>query len=691
MEKQTRTIALANMSGGQILEGLELLLKALPKDSRKIIIELPCVGWPRIGYTLTQVGSITKEQTIDQLLLDLDRQQSKPLSEYIVHRDGVDYLLIDPRAQPEAPVIRKIKTNETLIAAPTHLRQQLSGLYEWIIFVTQGLLMHPMTHFALRTADATVLYSGSPLEVVGNLTHYKRLTEVFGVIPERLALFSSDTNMKLEVPLVGRFSELVKRWSQADWPINPAPARQQPVIEGQEAESVGLIEPLEYLAYQVPVISSGNEITASDAEKLDKLLNFIRHRLQSDHLDEYIQSLTQEPARQKVRYYISDLVREQTEFVFIMPLIEVIEWVQKEITELGVLQEVLDDKSISSIEINDVDQVIVEQNGKDIHRPDIRFQSVKHIYDVINKMLMPIGKPISSTEPIVDANYRGFRICVVADNHEYQGVSANAPLISIRKFPPDVYSNEQCIQYGNISQEIADFLAFIVPKGANILISGGTNSGKTTQLIRLPLFVDPITRIISIEDSEEMMLACKTQYKHYPNLPSLLVKDVEDEKKSYGIDKLIKACLRLRPEVMCIGEIRDESAARQALIGMNTGHVVWTTIHANSAKEAATRFLQLNGNTPAAASQIAGSIDLIIFQKKLPSGVRVVTEISELLGYRGTEEPILNPIFKYDNQVKRHIRVGKLKSESLLEKIYLKNSSSIELQRWCEGKELRAL
>lgn len=187
------------------------------------------------------------------------------------------------------------------------------------------------------------------------------------------------------------------------------------------------------------------------------------------------------------------------------------------------------------------------------------------------------------------------------------------------------------------------------------------------------------------------MLASKRQYLDYPNLPSLLVKEVEDEKKSYGIAKLIKACLRLKPEVMCIGEIRDEPAAQQSLIGMNTGHTVWTTIHANSAKEAATRFLQLNGNTMAAASQISGSIDLIVFQKKLPNGARVVTELSELIGYRGTEEPVLNPIFKYDYSRKRHVRVGKIQSESLMEKIYLKDPAQEDLRRWCEAKELKAI
>lgn len=688
---KNHSITLANLSGGDVLSGLSLLLKALPKNGKKIIVELPCVGWPRVAYTLEQVGEIPKERTIDQLLMDLDREQAKPVPEYIVQRSGLDYLIIDPRSQPEAPVVRKLSSNETLIAAPTYLRQQLAEQYEWIIFVTQGMLIHPMTHFAIRSADSAVLYSAAPMDVVGNFTHYKRLLEVFSAEAERLVLFSADSRVKLDAPLETRFSDVVKKWTQESWTPQVHPDKRPVLPVGKDKETVGIIEPKEYLAYRVPIIKTGNELSASDAKKFEQLLSSVRHRLQDKHMDDYIQSLTQEAARQKVRYYIADFVREQTDLVFSIPLSEVIEWVQREITELGVLQEVLDDPSISSIEVNNIDQVIVEKDGRDMHLPNIRFQSVQHLYEVINKILMPIGKPISSTEPIVDANYRGFRVCVVADNQTFQGVSANAPLISIRKFPPDVFSHEQCIQYGNISPEMADFLDFAVPKGTNVIIGGGTNSGKTTQLIRLPLCVDPITRIISIEDSEEMMLASKRQYKHYPNLPSLLVKEIEDEKKSFGINKLVKTSLRLRPVILCIGEIRDESAASQSLIGMNTGHTVWSTIHANSARETATRFLQLNGNTTAAASQIAGSIDIIIFQEKLPSGIRVVTEIAELLGYQGTEVPVLNPIFQYDFLARKHIKVGQIKSLTLLKKFLLRESTQEELTRWCDTEELKKL
>ncbi|GIP61132.1 CpaF family protein [Paenibacillus woosongensis] len=692
MTTETRTITVSNLGGGDVTQGVLKLLNNLPKGAKSIVVEFPCLGLPRVGYALglESLAGLKKERTIDQMLLDYDRKSIKQLDEYVAEYDGVHYLLINPRSLPETPVIRKLTSNQSLIEMPIFLKRQLSS-YDYVFFITQGTLIHPMTHFAIRGADIVVLYSADPVDFVGNFAHYKKLKEIFGVEPERMFLFSGDPHIKLiEVSVYNKYAELIKAW-------NTIPEKEQSVKLGRydelrsKDETVGLIEPLEYLDYQVRLSMDHTELSGLDHKKLNDLANFVRSKLQQKHMDDYVKSLTNEAARQKVRYLISDFVREQSEYHFTtMDINSVVEWVQKEITELGVIQEILDDPSISSIEINGPDQVIVEKGGKDIHRPDIRFNSARHYHEVINKILMPIGKPISSTEPIIDANYRGFRICVVADNEEYQGISANYPLISIRKFPPGVYSDEECIRYGSISQDIVDFLNFVVPKGANIIIAGGTNSGKTTELIRLPLRVDPMTRIISIEDSEEMMLASKVQYQNYPNLPSLLVKEVEDEKKSYGIDKLIKACLRLKPTVMCIGEIRDESAARQSLIGMNTGHTVWTSIHANSAREAATRFLQLNGNTLAAASQVAASMDIIMFQKKFPDGTRKVTEISELIRYEGTERPVLNEIFRWDYAAKKHVQVGMIQSESLMEKIYLREPGDQELRRWCkqQHKEL---
>lgn len=684
---QSKMITIANLGGGDVISGVIACVKALPKNSRALIVEMPCLGTPRLGYALQQdeVMNLSKKKTIDQLILDYDRKEQKSLEAYICKQEQVDLLLIDPRTLPETPVIGKLSSNQSLIDLPLYLKKQATE-YDYLIVATQGRLIHPTTHFSLRVADAVVLYNADPVDFAQNYAHYKKLQEIFGVEPERMFMFAQQSNIKLDsLKVHHKCADLFKAWEQL--PLLPPSITPLATGVSHLHETLGVIEPLEYLDYQVE-LSNQTMFSESDTKKLNDLSNYVRNQLQQQYMDDYVRSLTNEQARQKVKYLISDIVREQSEYAFTtMKINDVIVWVQKEITELGVIQEILDDPSISSIEINGPDEVVVEQNGKDIHRPDIRFNSVRHYHEIINKILTPIGKPISSTDPIIDANYRGFRVCVVADNEEYAGVSAKYPLVSIRKFPPDVYSDEDCIRYGNASQEIIDFLEFIVPKGANIVVSGGTNSGKTAQLIRLPMRVEPVTRIISIEDSREMMLAEKIQYQDYPNLPSLLVKEVEDSNKSYGIDKLVKASLRLKPTVLCIGEIRDKNAAEQGLIAMNTGHTLWSTIHSNGAKAAAVRFVQLNGNTSAAASQVADSLDIIIFQKKLKNGVRTITEIVELLGYEGTTQPILNPIFKYDSRTKKHVKVGKIISESLLDKIYLDEPSDQEIYRWCQVQQ----
>jgi pilus assembly protein CpaF len=688
-----KMIALANLGGGDTSQFVSEFIKSLPKNCRALIVEMPCLGMPRLGYSLLQdeAMNLPKEKTIDQLLLNYDRKEQKLVEEYIWKQQQVDLLLIDPKSLPETPVIGKLGSNQCLIELPLYLKKQATD-YDYVMVVTQGRLIHPTTHFSLRVADAVVLYNADPVDFAQNYAHYTKLKEIFGVESERMFMFSKNSGIKLDsLKLHHKYTDLFMVWEKLT-------SIDQSVLQSStgrsfQHETVGIIEPLEYLDYEVE-LSNQTMFSESDTKKLNDLSKYVRNQLQQQYMDDYVRSLTNEQARQKVKYLIGDIVREQSEYAFnTMKINDVIVWVQKEITELGVIQEILDDPTISSIEINGPDAVIVEIDGKDIHRPDIRFNSVRHYHQVISKILTPIGKSISSMNPIVDANYRGFRICVVADNEEYQGVSAKYPLVSIRKFPPDVYSDEDCIRYGNATQEIIDFLKFIVPVNANIIVSGGTNSGKTAQLIRLPMRVDPITRIISIEDSQEMMLAEKIQYQHYKNLPSLLVKELEDFMKSYNIDKLVKASLRLKPTILCIGEIRDEAAAKQSLNGMNTGHTVWSTIHANSAREAAIRLVQLNGNTSAAASQVATSIDIIIFQKKLKNGVRKITEIAELLRYEGTEEPILNTIFKYQSRTKRQVQVGKIISKTLLEKIYLAEPDDEDILRWCKvsQEELIAL
>ena len=441
-----------------------------------------------------------------------------------------------------------------------------------------------------------------------------------------------------------------------------------------------IINPLEFLNYQAKIELLDSEISQSDKDSLKAMVDNTRSYLSQHHADDYVLSLLDVNARSKIRHYIADYIKEARDVTFNTDMKTIIQYVQREITEMGVLQPALDDPSISSIEINGPGEVVVEQDGFPVHRIDIRFDNVDHIYQIIDRMLMPIGKTLNASTPIIDSNYRGFRINAIADVTR-GGVSLDSPIISIRKFPPDVYLDEACIQYGNISEEISNFNRDVIPAGANILIGGGTNSGKTATLMRTPLYLDPLERILTIEDSAEMMLKQKTSYENYPNIAAMVAKEHVKESSAQPIWKLVKTSLRQNPDWIFIGEIRDEETAKQALVAANTGHFIASSIHANSAREAAIRLLQLNGNTITAASQIGTTIDLIYFQE-YHFGKRIVTEIAELIGFQGTEEPILNPIFTYDFSAGHHVLVGKLKK---LKKNLTKARVSEEiLRRWCE-------
>lgn len=441
--------------------------------------------------------------------------------------------------------------------------------------------------------------------------------------------------------------------------------------------------PLDYTDYQAPVLISQEKLNLSDTDKIYRLVEHNKFYLRDNHGSLFTKALLDPELRKQVKLIISDYIKENVATTFDAPLDHVIAKVQQEVTELGNIQEALDDPTITNIDINGLDKVYVEQNGQERYMAEIVFQSEDHLYQIIDKMLLPMGKSLTASEPHIDSQYEGFRICAVLGKNR-GGVSTFGPIISIRKFAPDVFTDQEVISYGNISQEIRDFLADLVPGGANILVAGSTNSGKTTTLIRLPLYLKPDTRIITIEDSPEMMLPLKKAYQAYKNMVCLENKKHEKAARAYDIAKLTGVSLRLRPSWIIIGEVRFAEAASQALVAMNTGHSVAMTIHANSAAEGAIRLVQLAGNTPTVAAQVASSVDLIIFQKKLSNGKRVILEIAELTGYQGAEEPVFNYIFKYDLTAKVHRRVGNI-SASLANKLLINNLTETRLERWTKG------
>lgn len=684
-------IAIFSPSGADVSKTTLDLYKASFQEypSRKhIIVEPPCIGVPRTAYRLLyreKDRQFERQQSFDSLLLDYERGEYQNLHEYIaLGKDNEsDYLIADINQRPDIPTLLKLNDNNTLVNLPQLLKARLLPIYHYIWFALQGQLVNPMTLISMQIADAIVIPFSHNSEKLWAYLTYKRLIEANHIDEKRIIWISEQDHLQLDgINVLHRSKDAVAalefmeptRGKQGTEEENFTP------ITLPNTKHIGIVNPVELLNFRSNENSS--LLDDSDVHMIMSLIDKTKAYLKEKHPHDYIQSFVDDRARARIWYAIGDYIKEQKSIRFRTDLRRVTAFVQREITELGVLQPALNDPKITSIEINSPTETVIELNGKPVHDKRIIFNDNEHIYRTIDKLLMPLGKTLSANEPIIDANYRGFRVNVILDVSR-GGVSANHPIISIRKFPPDVYSDQACIDYGNVDQEIIEFYSDVVSARPNITVAGGTNSGKTSTLMRLPLYMDELDRIITVEDSEEMMLKQKPAYASYPNMAALIVKWHDIKERRIDLPKLVKTTLRQNLDVLIIGEIRDEDQAEQALIAANTGHQVLVSIHANTASEAAVRMVQLNGDTRTAASRVVQVFDIINFQEyNDETGVRIVTEISELIGFEGAEKPILNPIFKYDFLQQKHVRVGNL--QKMIPKMIKRYRENPEvLVRWC--------
>ena len=297
---------------------------------------------------------------------------------------------------------------------------------------------------------------------------------------------------------------------------------------------------------------------------------------------------------------------------------------------MDVLQELIDNPDITEIMVNGPDNIFVENSGKIEKYPE-RFMDVHKLEDVIQQIVSKVNRVVNETSPIVDFRLTdGSRVNVVLPP-----VSLEGPVVTIRKFPEKPMTMKKLVQIGSLSEEAAQVLEKIVKAGYNILISGGTGSGKTTFLNALSDYIPQDERIITIEDAAEL------QIRNIPNLVRLEVRNANIEgKNAVTIRDLLKSSLRMRPDRIVLGEVRD-AAACELLNAMNTGHDgSFCTGHANSSKDMLSRLetLVLSGmDIPILAirNQIAAAVDIIIHLGRLRDKTRKVLEIAEVIGMDG--------------------------------------------------------
>ncbi|WP_420805562.1 CpaF family protein [Altererythrobacter epoxidivorans] len=321
-----------------------------------------------------------------------------------------------------------------------------------------------------------------------------------------------------------------------------------------------------------------------------------------------------------------------------------IDEVMDELLGLGPLEPLLKDESITDILVNGCETVFVERGGT-LQRVPTRFQDEKHLMRIIQKIVSAVGRRIDESSPFVDARLKdGSRVnAIVAP------LALDGSLLSIRKFAKVPISMKKLVDLGSVPEAMAEVLQAIVSSRRNVLISGGTGSGKTTMLNALSSFIDPRERIVTIEDSAELQL----QQEHVARLETR-PPNIEGRGEVSQRD-LVKNALRMRPDRIIVGEVRAGEAF-DMLQAMNTGHDgSMTTVHANTARDSLSRVEQMIGMSGidmpqrAARAQIASALHVVLQVSRLSDGRRKVTSLSELTGMEG-ETITMQEIFRFKKQ-----------------------------------------
>jgi len=298
-----------------------------------------------------------------------------------------------------------------------------------------------------------------------------------------------------------------------------------------------------------------------------------------------------------------------------------------EIFGYGPITTLLDDPTVTEIMVNGPNNIYIERFGK-IERTERRFRDDRHVLHIIDKIISPLGRRIDESSPMVDARLPdGSRVNIIIPP-----LSIKGPVITIRKFAADPYTLEDLISFGTLSMDMAKFLRACVRGRINIIVSGGTGSGKTTFLNVVSGFIPENERIITIEDAAELQL----QQRHVLTLESR-PSNIEG-KGTVTIRDLVVNSLRMRPDRIVVGEVRSGEAL-DMLQAMNTGHDgSLTTIHANTPRDSLSRIetmVMMSGmELPSRAirEQISSAINIIVQVSRFTDGTRKVTKISEIVG-----------------------------------------------------------
>jgi len=364
--------------------------------------------------------------------------------------------------------------------------------------------------------------------------------------------------------------------------------------------------------------------------------------------------------RQMIETFFNQVLAEENLLYTRTVRAHMLAWVQSDILGYGPIEPLLNDGSITEIMVNGPKNVYVERNGI-IEHTNVVFEDNTHLMRIIDRIVSPLGRRVDESSPMVDARLpNGYRV-----NATIPPLSLEGPLLTIRKFAQTPFTAQDLIANGTLTPNLVAFLKACVEARVNIVISGGTGTGKTTLLNVVSAFIPTRERIITIEDTAELQLkqdhVIRVEYRP-PNV---------EGKGEVTIRRLVINALRMRPDRIIVGESRG-SEALDMLQAMNTGHDgSMTTIHSNGPRDTLRRIetMVLMAGTEltlrAIREQVSSAIDLVVHMERMRDGTRRVTNVTEVQGMEG-DTVVLQDIFKFEQTGFQSGRVlGKLVSTGL--------------------------
>jgi pilus assembly protein CpaF len=359
----------------------------------------------------------------------------------------------------------------------------------------------------------------------------------------------------------------------------------------------------------------------------------------------YDTRFTQADLEQRVRHTLQGVLAQEETPLSVADRTRIAQEIADDILGYGPLEPFLRDSDISEIMVNGPSQIYVERAGR-LHAVAASFVDEAHLRRTIDKIVAQVGRRVDETSPMVDARLAdGSRINAVVPP-----IAVDGSLLTIRKFATDPYEADDLIGFGTMTPELAEFLRACVKARLNILVSGGTGAGKTTTLNVLSSFIPADERIITVEDAAELQLHQEHVLRLEARPPNI------EGRGEIRIRDLVRNALRMRPDRIVVGEVRD-AAALDMLQAMNTGHDgSISTVHANSPKDVLARIetmaMMAGMELPVRAirEQMASAFDVIVHQARFKDGSRLITCVTEVVGIAPEGDTVeLHDLYLFDH------------------------------------------